>query len=144
MQREQVCSVNTYPNKRSYDDTSCVRKEKNKNGRFRRHLDEGAALDAQLLRDLLPGQRDIETWPHHSPELDQLRHDPSHRVDRNREAHAHAGARVAEDGGVEPHQLAAGIQQRAAAVARIDRGVGLRVQIFFSETSRSISDEEKN
>src|SRR5207302_5981035 len=58
-------------------------------------------------------------------ELDQLLHDAASHVHRDREADADVAAGAREYRGVDPDQLAAQVHQRAAGVARIDRGVGL-------------------
>ncbi len=57
--------------------------------------------------------------------LDDLRHDPARQACRDREADALIAARAAEDRGVDPHDLAGGVDQRPAGVAGVDGGVGL-------------------
>ena len=57
--------------------------------------------------------------------LDQLVHDAFDHVDRDGEADADVAAAARQDGGVDAHQFAAQIHQRAAGIAGIDGGVGL-------------------
>ena len=57
--------------------------------------------------------------------LDQLPGDDHDHVDRNREADPFVPARTAGDGRIDADDLAAHVDQRAAAVARIDGRVGL-------------------
>ena len=59
------------------------------------------------------------------PYLIELVHDAVSHVDRDSEADADVAAAAREDGGVDADQLASQIDERAAGVARIDRGVGL-------------------
>ncbi len=56
---------------------------------------------------------------------EQLSHRPPHGVDRHGEADALAPTGVAADLRVDPDHPAATVQQRAAGVAVVDRGVGL-------------------
>ena len=63
--------------------------------------------------------------------VDQLLDGAAGLVDRDREADADVAALAAEaaadggDGGVDADDLAVEVDQRAAGVARVDRGVGL-------------------
>ena len=59
------------------------------------------------------------------PVLDQLVHHRARQVDRDGEAVARVEAGLAGDGGVDADDLAPDVDQRAARVARVDRGVGL-------------------
>ena len=64
--------------------------------------------------------------PHHGVLGLEVRvSDPADGVDRDREADAAVGARLARDLGVDPDHLAGGVEQRAARVAGVDRRVGL-------------------
>ena len=58
--------------------------------------------------------------------VDQLSGDKHHQIDRNRETDAFVAARIAGDRGVDANHLTSQIQQRTAAVARVDGGVGLQ------------------
>src|SRR5580658_9702207 len=68
---------------------------------------------------------DAELAALHRAELDQLVHDAVRHVHRDGEADADVAAAARQNRGVDADQLAAQIDQRAAGVARIDRGVGL-------------------
>ena len=57
--------------------------------------------------------------------LDQRVHDAHGHVDRDGEANADVAAVGRQDRGVDAHQLAAQVHQRAAGVAGVDGGVGL-------------------
>ncbi len=61
----------------------------------------------------------------HGPAADQLAADQHERVDGNRESDALASARVAGDGRVDANDFAPEIDQRATAIAGINRCVGL-------------------
>jgi hypothetical protein len=63
----------------------------------------------------------------HAAALAQLLVDRAHDVARRREADALVAARLRQDHRVEPHHASLRVDQRAAAVARVDRGVGLHV-----------------
>ena len=60
-----------------------------------------------------------------SPYLIRSSIDVPREVARHGEADALIAAALAEDAGVDADQLAARVDQRAAGVARVDRGVGL-------------------
>src|SRR4051794_27808985 len=57
--------------------------------------------------------------------FDDLVHDGARHVDRDREPDADIAAAWRQDSGVDPDQPAAQIDERAARVAWVDRGVGL-------------------
>src|SRR5690606_705706 len=61
----------------------------------------------------------------HRPGLLDLLGGIHRQVDRDRETHAHVTAGVGEDLGVDAHDFAVGVEQRAAGVATVDRHVGL-------------------
>ena len=65
--------------------------------------------------------------------LDQLGHDLTREVDRDREADALIAAGLAVDLAVDADQLAARVDERAAGVARIDGGVGLDEVVVAGE-----------
>ena len=66
-----------------------------------------------------------EPRPHIAPARDQLRHHPVDGVHRHREADTRIGAGGAVDGGVDADQAAGRVEQGAARVAGVDRGIGL-------------------
>src|SRR5438876_5230305 len=67
---------------------------------------------------------DPEVWPVHMPRLDQLVRDIVGRVPVEREAQPGSGLRLL-DRKVDADDLPRGIQQRTAAVARVDLGIRL-------------------
>ena len=71
------------------------------------------------------------------PMLDQLPGDAHRHVDWNRETDAFAAAGAGGDGGVHADHFAVQVQQRSAAVARIDGGIGLqkvlKLNLFVAE-----------
>ena len=69
--------------------------------------------------------RDPEPGVAHLAGLDQLLHRSLRRVDGDREADALRGAALAADLRVDPDDLAAGVEHRAARVAAVDRRVRL-------------------
>ena len=91
-----------------------------------RATDERAGLNRQvLLVGQLPGdahELDPEVRPRERLAGDRLGHDRPGHVDRDGEADAVA---VGGDRGVDPDDVAVGVEQRAAGVAGVDRGVGL-------------------
>ena len=68
---------------------------------------------------------DAEAAAAHFAELHDLVEDRARHVRRHGEADADVAAGRADDRGVDPDQLAAQVHERAAGVARVDRGVGL-------------------
>src|SRR5215208_423466 len=70
-------------------------------------------------------QRDAQVRVHGLAVRDQLAGDRAHRIGGDREADAGVVARVATDLRVDADHLALRVQQRAAGVAVVDRGVGL-------------------
>src|SRR3954447_18004878 len=89
----------------------------------------GAARDLLDLRAVVRGGvggGDAEPRASDVPVGLQLRDDRLDRVDRHREADARVGVRaVGGDLRVDPDHAAGGVEQRAARVAGVDRGVGL-------------------
>src|SRR5207248_11656971 len=67
-------------------------------------------------------KRDADPAPLYPPAVDELRGDAFDHVGGDREPDALAGG---DDGGVDPDDLATQVHERAARVARVDRGVGL-------------------
>ena len=99
-------------------------------GRARHHPGHQRAArfgDAEFLGDVRRDGIDIdaEDAALDLAVLDQLVHDALDHVDRNGEADADIAAAARQNRGVDADQFAAQIDQRAAGIARIDRGVGL-------------------
>ena len=92
-----------------------------------RHHNPRATAQAKRFGQFL-GQRlhlDPQPAANHLAVLDNRLHDFHGQVDRNRKADALRTTGLGEDCGVDPGQVAVGIHQRAARVARVDRGIGL-------------------
>src|SRR6185503_21103516 len=87
-----------------------------------RALGEARLLD-RLRRDV--ARHDADPAAHDAAVLQDRVHDPAHQVDRDREADALDAGLAPGDRAVEPHEFSARIDERAARVAEIDRGVGL-------------------
>ena len=64
-------------------------------------------------------------------------------VARDGEADALVAAGLAEDRGVDADQLAARVDQRAAGVARVDRGVGLDEVLVGGEPAFEAAAESR-
>ena len=82
---------------------------------------------AELLGDV-GGERiggDADEAARDGAGLDQAVHDAAREIDRDGEADADVAVRSGEDGGVDADEPAAGVDERAAGVARVDGGVGL-------------------
>ena len=75
--------------------------------------------------------------PHDRAVLDELVGDDHHHVDRNREADAFVAAAGAGDGRVDADHFAAEVEQRAAAVAGVDGGIGLQEVLELTPSSPS-------
>ena len=90
----------------------------------RPHRPRHAEAVGVLRRECLV-ERHPEVGTMHLPVLDELPAHEHHHRDRDREADPLAAAGVAGDGRVEPDHLAANVDQRPTAVARIDGRVGL-------------------
>ena len=73
----------------------------------------------------LPVQLHAQVSPRNAAAIDQLIGDDLDHVNRNREANAFAAAGTGGDGGVHADHFALQIQQRPAAIARIDGRIGL-------------------
>src|SRR5690606_31109098 len=91
--------------------------------------DQRAAVDAEPERIGEAGQNvlnaDADAASLHLAVLEQLIDDLPHHVARDREADADIAARRRENRGVDAFQRAVEADERAARVARVDRGVGL-------------------
>ena len=61
------------------------------------------------------------------------RHDDAHHVGGNGKADALRAAGAREDRGVDPDQLARHVDQRAAGIAGIDRGIGLDEELIVGD-----------
>ena len=93
-------------------------------------VDPGASrpLHAQRDRHLpggTPGAGRRPAPPRHAAVSDQLVHDPAGQVDRDAEADAFVAAAVRGDRVVDADHFALHVDERAARVAGVDRGVGL-------------------
>ena len=91
------------------------------------HEGATAARDAERLGNVRRHgrDRDAELAALDRAETDQLIHDAARHVHRNRKADADVAAATRENHVVDADELAAQVDERAAGVARIDRGVGL-------------------
>ena len=92
-------------------------------GSARRPTSSSASAFAMSARDVLrldaePAARDLAV-------ADDLLEHVARERDRDREADAQRAARLREDRAVDADQIARRVDQRAAGVAGIDRGVGL-------------------
>src|SRR5271155_2600360 len=79
----------------------------------------------QSGRDCFVGADDTDSGGWHAAGANELRHHAVDDVDWNREADAGVGAGRRDDSAVDPDYSAAGIEQRTARIAGIDRGIGL-------------------
>src|ERR1700734_3764033 len=75
--------------------------------------------------DRLVGADDADSRGWHVAGANELRYHAVDDVDRNREADAGIGAGRRDDRAIDPDYSAAGIKQRTARIAGIDRGIGL-------------------
>jgi hypothetical protein len=83
-----------------------------------------SAIDGAFAADHL-GHADSQAPALYFAELDELLHDGVRNDDRDREADADVAAGGTDDRRVDADELALEVDERAARVARIDRGVGL-------------------
>src|SRR5262249_4688226 len=85
------------------------------------------AADVEALRELRGERLDADTEPaaRHVAGGGQLADDGLGEVDGNRETNADRATAAAQDRGVDADDLAARVDERATAVARVDRRVGL-------------------
>ena len=119
--------------------TSPVLRPGARRGALRRdggHDRAGRALEIELLRDV--GRHGLELGaeprPLHRGAAALRRGDHhAHHVGRDGEADALRAARAREDRGVDADDLAGHVDQRAARVAGIDRGVGLDEELIVAD-----------
>ena len=88
-------------------------------GRARPSLGSGFGAECRI-------EPHAQIGPHDGAVLDELVGDQHHHVDRDGEADAFVAAAGAGDGRVDADHFAAQVQQRPAAVAGVDGGVGLQ------------------
>ena len=92
---------------------------------------DAAARQAELLRLLVVDvlRQDADPAADHAAVIEDILHDAAGQIDRDREADAldaHVAAvALVEHRRVDADQFAARIDQRAAGVAGVDRGIGL-------------------
>src|SRR4029078_2845557 len=99
--------------------------------RVARHLvdERGAGVrGAEIFGDLRSQRGDVDTGNRAALDFtvfQEIVHHVAREVARDGEPDSLVAAALAEDGGVDPDQLAARVDERAAGVARIDGRVGL-------------------
>src|SRR5947209_6626110 len=91
----------------------------------RRGAHDDHSFDAEPGRNGLASGDDADPGRRHTAILDEIGNDAINDIDGDSEADARAGTRRREDRRVDADQPSRRIQQRAARIAGIDRGVGL-------------------